>query len=441
MSAADAPESRSGAAGSGVSGSGVLGTVTPAGAAVLLSGATALCLGLALRWPSFLLIGSGLLALSVVAAFQVFRPSRLRVERAIQPPRVSKGQPAIAVLTFANTGHRATGVTMATQPFGAARVRTAIPRLRPGERGLRSYRLPTRQRGVFDVPPLEVVRRDPFDLLRRTRRYGSVETIWVQPRILEFRPLPTGRTRHLDGPSADTSPEGTVTFHRLRDYAVGDDLRLVHWRSSARTGRLVVRHNVDTSQPYSVVLLDVRPGRYSDATFEAAVDVTASALVAGAAGGSPVELRCSDGTVLGTRGSGDLSALMDHLTAARPSTDGDLRAPLTHLRRARGTSLVVVTGDIDADELASVAALRRRFERLVVVSLRSHDASAARTTVRASRHDPEPRPAAPPAVAGVRLMVGADADEVCAAWNLLGTATSAPGYVLAARPGAVAAAR
>ena len=74
------------------------------------------------------------------------------------------------------------------------------------------------------------------------------------------RPLPTGNTRHLEGPSSDTSPQGNITFHRLRDYVVGDDLRLVHWRSSARTGKLVVKHNVDTSQPYTVVLLDQRPG-------------------------------------------------------------------------------------------------------------------------------------------------------------------------------------
>ena len=90
-----------------------------------------------------------------------------------------------------------------------------------------------------------------------------------------------------------------MAFHRLREYVPGDDLRLVHWRSSARSGRLVVKHNVDTSQPFSVVLLDVRPGGYTAESFESAIDVAASVLVSSAAGKAPVELRLTDATLLG----------------------------------------------------------------------------------------------------------------------------------------------
>ena len=231
----------------------------------------------------------------MLALLVIVRPSPLAIDRAIQPPRVPKGSPAIAVLTFANRGRRTVGRTVAHQPFGDHPVRTVIPRLRRGERGLRTYRLPTRQRGIFDVGPVEVTRRDAFEFFRASRRYGAVERIWVYPRVLGFRPLPTGQTRHLEGPSSDTSPQGNITFHRLRDYVAGDDLRLVHWRSSARAGRLVVKHNVDTSQPYSVVLLDLRPGGYTAESFESAVDVAASVLVAGSANKAPVELRLTDG--------------------------------------------------------------------------------------------------------------------------------------------------
>ena len=87
----------------------------------------------------------------------------------------------------------------------AGTVELRIPKLRRGERGLRTYRLPTRQRGIFDVGPVEVTRRDSFELFRTSRRYGDVERIWVYPRVLGFRALPTGKTRHLEGPSSDTS--------------------------------------------------------------------------------------------------------------------------------------------------------------------------------------------------------------------------------------------
>jgi uncharacterized protein (DUF58 family) len=380
--------------------------MTKAGLAALLAGALALALGLWLQWTAFDLVGVGLLALVLLAIFVAVRPSPLSIDRAIQPARVPKGSPAIAVLTFANRGRRTVGVTVANQPFGGAMVRTVIPKLRRGERGLRTYRLPTRQRGIFDVGPVEVTRRDSFELFRTSRRYGDIERIWVYPRVLGFRPLPTGQTRHLEGPSSDTSPQGNITFHRLRDYVVGDDLRLVHWRSSARTGRLVVKHNVDTSQPYTVVLLDQRPGRYTAESFESAVDVTASVLVTSSAGKAPVELRLTDSTMMGGPRLRDVTPLIDHLTGVQADDAGDLKTQLLALRRARGgTSLVVVTGVLDRDELPYVASLRRRFDRLVVVSLDTepHDRRNPRQPIR---------------FPGVRIIVAEDADAACAAWNV-----------------------
>jgi uncharacterized protein (DUF58 family) len=378
--------------------------MTRAGLAAIVAGAAALALGLWLQWIAFDLVGLGLLALVLVAGLVVVRPSPLLIDRAIQPPRVPKGSPAIAVLTFANRSRRTVGVTVANQPFGGTTVRTVIPKLRRGERGLRTYRLPTRHRGIFDVGPVEVTRRDSFELFRASRRYGDVERIWVYPRVLPVRPLPTGQTRHLDGPSSDTSPQGNITFHRLRDYVVGDDLRLVHWRSSARTGRLVVKHNVDTSQPYTVVLLDQRPSRYTEEAFEAAVDVAASVLVASSAHKAPLELRLTDGTVIGGPRVREATALVDHLTGIHPDPSGDLRAQLLALRRARGTSLVVVTGALEITDLPFVAMLRRRFEQLVVVSV---DEDTQRDETNARIRFP-----------GVRLVVGADADAACASWNL-----------------------
>jgi uncharacterized protein (DUF58 family) len=370
------------------------------GLAALIAGAVALALGLALRWLSFDLLGVGLIALVLVGLGNVLRPGRLSIDRAIQPPRVPKGSPAIAVLTFANRGRRSVGMTVAHQRFGDTVVRTVIPKVRRGERGMRTYRLPTRQRGIFDVGPVEVTRRDAFDIFRVSRLHGDTERIWVYPRVLGFWTLPAGLTRHLEGPSSDTSPQGNITFHRLRDYVAGDDLRLVHWRSSARTGKLVVKHNVDTSQPYSVVLLDQRPDRYTAETFEAAVDVAASVIVASGANKAPVELRLTDSTVLGGPRLREVIPLIDHLTGVRPEGTGSLRAQLLTLRRTRGgTSLVVVTGVLDPTDLPYVTALRRRFDRLVVVSI-------------------DPDGASPVRLPGARVIVARDPDEACLAWNM-----------------------
>jgi uncharacterized protein (DUF58 family) len=302
------------------------------------------------------------------------------------------------VLTVTNRGRRRTPPTVASQPFGAIEVSTPLPRLRQGERGLRTYRLPTRQRGIVDIGPVEVRRRDPFDLFRTSRRFAGTDRIWVYPRVLPLRALPTGRVRNLEGPSSETSPQGTVTFHGLRDYVSGDDARMVHWPSSARAGHLIVKHNVDTSQPYTVVLLDLRPEHYTAESFEEAVDVAASVVSAGAQASAPVELRLTDGVTLGGPRQRGVTALIDHLTAVAPDSDSSLRASLIALRRAKGTSLVVVTGVLDPDDLPYVAALRRRFERLVVVSVGASHA---------------------PSLPGVRVIAAADADGVAASWNML----------------------
>ncbi len=375
--------------------------MTRFGVATLLGGAAALVLGLTLGWPAFDLLGVGLLAVLVLAFAAVARPTPLVITREIQPPRVPKGEPAIAFVSFANRSRRGVPVTVATQHFSAQSVRTVIPKLRGREQGTRAYRLPTTRRGIFDVDPIEIVRTDPFGLFRISRRHATSERIWVYPRLLPFRTLPTGQTRHIEGPSSDTAPQGNITFHRLREYEPGDDLRLVHWRSSARVGTLLVKHNVDTSQPFTAVVFDQRPSLYTETSFENAVDVAASAVVASAAGKAPVELRFTDGTVLGGARLREVTPLVDHLTGVGADAQGSLRDQLLALRRTRGgTSLVVVTGELDPLDLRLVAALRRRFDQLVLVSI-----------------DPEPR--APVEVPGVRVIIAADADGVCTAWNLV----------------------
>ena len=387
--------------------------MTRFGLAALLAGSTALVLGLLLSWLSFDLLGLGLLAVVVLGFGTVARPSRLVITREIQPPRVPKGSPAIAFLTFANRGRRTVGVSVATQSFGDQRVRTVIPKLRGGERGSRAYRLPTRQRGIFDVEPVEIIRRDPFELFRRSRRHAETERIWVYPRILSLRALPTGQSRTLEGPSSETSPQGNITFNRLRGYVDGDDLRLVHWRSSARAGTLMVKHNVDTSQPFTVVVLDLRPQQYTPPTrsgatfadvdtFEDAVDVAASAVIACGADKAPLELRLTDSTVVGGPRPADVTPIIDHLTGVTRNPAGSLTQQLTALRSSRGgTSLIVVTGTLDVADLPHVAALRRRFERLVVVSI-----------------DPSGRGAGGfVRFPGVRVIIARNADEAAIAWN------------------------
>jgi uncharacterized protein (DUF58 family) len=211
--------------------------------------------------------------------------------------------------------------------------------------------------------------------------------------------LPTGTSHNLEGPSSDASPQGTVTFHRLREYIIGDDLRTIHWPSTAHLGKLVVRHNVDTAQPYTVVLADLDPDRYSAETFEEAVDVTASLVTSLSVGKSPVQLRLSNGDRLGGATYRDPGPVVDYLTEIQPSSERSMTAQLILLRRDRGgTALVVVTGQIDLATLPMIAALRRRFDRVIVVSMVE-------------------QPMRIPVHPGLTIIEGRTADEVAHRWN------------------------
>ena len=375
--------------------------MTPLGFGSAIVGSALLALGWAAHWSPMAVIGAGLVVLVLGSLLFVSRRPRIRLERAVEPPRVQKGHPAIAVIHVTNMSRRTVASLVIEQRLGERVVRNRLPRLRPGEEGLRTYRLPTSRRGTYEVGPVEMPRADPFGLCRSVQTMGDPQSISVHPRVMALRALPTGMSRNLEGPSSDTSPQGSVTFHRLREYVVGDDLRNVHWPSTARVGQLVVKHNVDTAQPFTVVLLDVDPAGYSEETFEEAVDVASSVCVSMSAGRAPVQLRTTAGDRLGGPAYRDPSALVDFLTEVQPDPAGSLAAELVRLRRDRGGSaLVVVTGRLDHESMPLVAAVRRRFDRVIVASMVD-------------------RPSHVPATPGIMAVEAATAAEVAARWNLL----------------------
>jgi uncharacterized protein (DUF58 family) len=373
--------------------------VTRLGWGACIAGAGLTIAGVAAKWGPLLVIGASLLVLVAGALVYVARSPRLALERAVEPPRVEKGQPAIAVIRAVNLSWRTLSSLVIEQRLGDVIFRAELPRLRRGEAGLRTYRLPTSRRGTYSVGPVEIPKADPFGLCRRVRALGEPQVISVHPRALSLSALPSGMSRNLEGPSSDTSPQGSVTFHRLREYVIGDDLRTVHWPSTARLGKLVVRHNVDTAQPYTVVLVDVRPEVYSAETFEEAMDVTASVATSLSAGKAPVQIRTTAGERVGGAGQRDPAVLVDYLTDLGPSDVGSLSAQILPLRRDRGGSaLVVVTGILELDTLPAIASLKRRFDHVIVASI-------------------VPRPGTPPVYPGVRVLVASTADELAQAWE------------------------
>ena len=364
--------------------------MTARGWGAAAAGAVLLVLGFGFGYPDLALLGaSAAAALLGAAGFALWRP-RLRVRRVADPDRVARGEPARMRLTVANASRLRAASLVAVDRCDGRDVPVPLLRLRPGRETAAEYPVPTHRRGVVAVGPLRVVRGDPLGLVSLDRAYGGTAAVWVHPRIHPLRAVPAGLTRSLDG-RVDKVPHGTITFDTLREYVVGDELRRVHWRSSAKAGTLMVREQLDTSEPTLVVLLDDRAAAQSAGSFEDCCEAAASVVAAAVREDLPVQLHLVSGPAPGP--------FLDVLTEATPRP-GDLSAKLRQLRAARpGDTLVFLTGPGGRGDLGTVSGLRGPYP-VVVAGLVG---------------DPDAAPMSPGA--GLIVIEAADAVEFSAAWD------------------------
>ena len=132
-----------------------------------------------------------------------------------------------------------------------------LPGLARGAGVQRQVPIPTGRRGVVPVGPVRTVRADPVGLVRRELIWADVAELFVHPRTIGIPSLSTGLIRDLEGkPTRDLS-NNDVSFHALREYLPGDERRYIHWKSTARTGKYMVRQFEETRRSHLVVALSL----------------------------------------------------------------------------------------------------------------------------------------------------------------------------------------
>jgi uncharacterized protein (DUF58 family) len=358
---------------------------------VVLAGSVALyVVGALLGYVELIIIATGGALAVASGALWVLRKPRLGVQRRIEPERVTRGDPAAGRLAISNPGRWRSAPMTAYERCGDGYIPVDVPPLAPGTETSVTYELPTGRRAVVEIGPITVAREDPLRLCRRTQQAGSVEHLSVHPSTRPISALPSGRTRSLDGADTDKSPHGTVAFHSLREYVIGDDLRHVHWKSSARTGTLMVREHVDSSLPYLTLVFDTSEGVYDDDGFEAAAEIAASIAVAATLDRYPLRLVTTGGRSAGGRGIvGDAREFLDVLAGVEPTEHGGLREQAAALSfERRSDTLVVITGRAAPGDLGAAVALGRRYDNATFVIVSSDadtisiPASGASRTIR-----------------------------------------------------------
>lgn len=354
--------------------------ITARGVGLLVAAAVLLGVGFGFGYAELTLLGAAAgIAVACALGYAAWRP-RLDVDRRADPDRVGRGEPANMRLTVRNRDRLRTASLVAEDRCGDRRVAVPLLRLRPGRDTGVDYPVPTQRRGVITVGPLLVTGGDALGLVSVARSHGPTVEIWVHPRIHPLNAVPAGVARSLDG-RVDRVPHGSITFDSLREYVVGDELRRVHWRTSARVGELMVREHVDTSLPRIVVLLDNRAGahpRLVDGvaeSFESACEAAASVVTAARRDDLPVVLSLvADPTAAGADpGAAPSGNFLDRLAAVelvpgpRGAAGDPLRDTTTRLRSERlGDTLIFLTGPGARPDLGYLGGLRGAYPSVVV---------------------------------------------------------------------------
>lgn len=333
-----------------------------------------------------ILLRAGLLlaALPLVGVFSVGR-ARFRVtcRRTLEPVRVAVGEEARVFLRLENTSRIPSGALLAEDrvPYVlGARPRFVLDQLEPG--GVRQvvYRARSDIRGRFVLGPLSLRLTDPFGMCELSRSYSARDVLTVTPAVY---PLPD--VRMTRGWSARGEGHATSIVAAgeddvgTREYRHGDELRRVHWKSTARVGELMVRREEQVWQSRATLLLDLRGwahrGSGPGSSAEWAVSAVASIAVHLASHGYAIRMTTENGPLLDTAAH-DATAglggtmmntandteglLLDALAVVAPSRVHGLRAVQEALRHGGGDGLLVaVLGDLTDEDATALATSRQ----------------------------------------------------------------------------------
>jgi uncharacterized protein (DUF58 family) len=220
---------------------------------------------------------------------------------------------------------------------------------------------------------------DPFGLAQRKVEAAALATLTVYPHIDDIRPLPQARSTDPSGYTSQPSVgAGGEDFYALRPYELGDDLRRVHWPSSARQDELMIRQDELPWQGRVTVMADLRSAVHTPPSLELALSAVASIVRANIAHRRQVRLCTTDGTDTGY-GSGQphLQTVLEYLAGAEVHPADGLGPIVAVLAREvdRGALAVVTTDQVSDDDLSAVSRLTSRYrtQALVVFGRSSWD--------------------------------------------------------------------
>jgi uncharacterized protein (DUF58 family) len=344
-------------------------------------------------------LGIALLVLAA-AAVMVVRLGRheILVTRHLAPQRARPSQPVTVTMRAHNRGAGPAPLLLVEDrvPSGlAGSARFALRGIEAGGVREASVALTPARRGSYEVGPMEVAIVDPFGLARLRSTAVGTGRFLVHPRVDPLvmpRDVGDRRSVSLSSLRQPTGARGE-DFYTLREYVDGDDLRKLHWPSTAKLDRYMIRQEETPWQTKATVLLDDRASAhdgYGDlSSFERSVEAAASLVDLYHRSGYSYRLAAAhDPGLPSAKRSEHWSRCLDRLAtigmSGGPTEDDALAARLAEIESgtAAEASLVVVGGSLKAADALAISRCRRRFREVTVIVFPAHRFSTQTTKSR-----------------------------------------------------------
>ena len=349
---------------------------TVRGTSFLAAGVVSVLIGLGLGSNAIVSVGALLICLPVFSVLTARRARyQLRCERQIIPPRVAPGQPATVTLRLENVSKLATGLLLAedTVPYSlGARPRYVLNAVERGGSREVSYQLRSDLRGKFTIGPVRVRIADVFGLVELAADFVTTSTLTVTPKVVPLTSEATtgSWSSEGDGRTRMTAAAGDDDVIP-RAYRNGDELRRVHWRSTARYGELMVRREEQRWQDRAVLILDTRrdahAGTGPGSSLEFAISAAASIGVHLSRAGMAGQLITDAGPLAGSAMFEDV--LLDALSVVQSSRNHDFARATTAMSTSDSGLVVLLAGRLSAQAARELAATRRDGRQGIAVLL------------------------------------------------------------------------
>lgn len=251
--------------------------VTSTGWLVALWAVLGLVLGLAFGWGEFLIGAAVAIVLLLLATPTLLGRETYEVDFSLAHDAVVAGQDAFGDIVVRSTRARIALPGRIDIPVGDALIDFQVPVLRRGHEHRERVVIPARRRGIVDVGPATTTRSDPLRLLQREFHWADMRTLYIHPVTIAVPSTSVGFIKDLEGSTTRTITSEDISFHAVRQYAAGDAQRHIHWKSTAKTGTLMVRQFEETRRSTISLVLDLDASSYAtDDEFEMAVSVIGS---------------------------------------------------------------------------------------------------------------------------------------------------------------------